>query len=41
MKDPQSLEAKNRRTGLTLFVLFLVATALAAIFVVLRKAGYL
>ena len=40
MANTDTLSEKNRRTGITLFVIFLVLTAIAAVFVILRKHGY-
>ena len=40
MADSDALQAKNRRTGIIVFLIFLALTALAAAFVVLRKYGY-
>ncbi len=35
-----ALRDKNRRTGILLLVIFLGLTALAVVFVILRKYGY-
>ncbi len=40
MTDSDALRAKNRRTGIIVFLIFLGLTALAVVFVVLRKYGY-
>ncbi len=39
MKNQDPLEERNRRTGITLLVIFMVLTAIAVTFVILRKYG--
>ena len=38
--DPDALRARNKRTGIAIFLIFLVLTAIAVVFVILRKYGY-
>ena len=38
--DPDALRARNKRTGITIFLIFLFLTAIAVVFVILRKYGY-
>jgi hypothetical protein len=40
MKDADALRAKNKRTGVVVFLIFLGLTALAVAFIILRKYGY-
>jgi hypothetical protein len=39
MTKRNELQAKNRRIAMGLLIFFLVATALAVVFVLLRRAG--
>lgn len=39
MTDSDPLQVRNRRTGMTIFLIFLALTALAVTFVILRKHG--
>ena len=40
MVNPDRLAEKNRRTGITLLLIFLALTAIAVTFIILRKCGY-
>ena len=40
MADSDALQTKNRRTGIIVFLIFLGLTAIAVVFVILRKYGY-
>jgi len=40
MMNSDLLQAKNRRTGITIFLIFLILTGIAVTFVILRKYGH-